>query len=43
MIKLSEMAEKSVDLPFSPVVFGLGTFGLLCFALFLVTRLDSDR
>jgi hypothetical protein len=43
MINLSEAAEKSVELPFHPLVFGIVTFGLLTLALFIVTRLDSDR
>jgi len=43
MIRLSEMAEEGIKLPFHPIVFGIGMFSLLALALFLVTRLDSDR
>lgn len=43
MIRLSEVAEEGVKLPFPPIVFGLGMFALLGLALFIVTRLDSDR
>ena len=43
MIRLSEIAEEGVKLPFHPVVFGIGMFSLLALALFLVTRLDSER
>jgi hypothetical protein len=43
MIRLSEMAEVGVKLPFHPIVFGIGVFSLLALALFLVTRLDSER
>ena len=43
MISLSEVAEKGVELPFHPIVFGLGTFGLLVLALFLITRLNADK
>ncbi|GDX17427.1 hypothetical protein LBMAG05_07230 [Actinomycetes bacterium] len=43
MIRLSEMAEEGVKLPFHPIVFGIGMFSLLALALFLVTRLDSER
>jgi hypothetical protein len=43
MIRLSEVAEEGVKLPFHPIVFGVGMFSLLALALFLVTRLDSDR
>ena len=43
MIRLSEIAEEGVKLPFHPIVFGIGMFSLLVLALFIVTRLDSDR
>jgi hypothetical protein len=43
MIRLSEIAEEGVKLPFHPIVFGIGMFSLLALALFLVTRLDSER
>jgi len=43
MIRLSEVAEEGAKLPFPPIVFGIGMFSLLALALFLVTRLDSDR
>jgi tetrahydromethanopterin S-methyltransferase subunit B len=43
MIRLSEVAEEGVKLPFHPIVFGIGMFSLLAIALFIVTRLDSDR
>ena len=43
MIRLSEVAEAGVKLPFHPIVFGIGVFSLLALALFLVTRLDSER
>ncbi len=43
MIRLSEVAEEGAKLPFHPVVFGIGTFALLALALFIVTRLESDR
>lgn len=43
MIRLSEMAEEGVKLPFHPIVFGIGMFSLLALALFLVTRLDSEK
>jgi hypothetical protein len=43
MIRLSEMAEEGIKLPFHPIVFGIGMFSLLALALFLVTRLDSER
>ena len=43
MIRLSEVAEEGVKLPFHPIVFGIGMFSLLAIALFLVTSLDSER
>ena len=43
MIRLSEVAEEGVKLPFHPIVFGIGMFSLLAIALFIVTRLDYDR
>ncbi len=43
MIRLSEVAEEGVKLPFHPLVFGIGVFSLLAIALFIVTRLDSER
>lgn len=43
MIRLSEVAEEGVKLPFHPIVFGIGMFSLLAIALFIVTRLDSER
>ena len=43
MIRLSEVAEEGVKLPFHPIVFGIGMFSLLAIALFIVTRLDSDK
>jgi len=43
MTRLSEVAEEGVKLPFHPIVFGIGMFSLLAIALFIVTRLDSDR
>ena len=43
MIRLSEVAEEGVKLPFHPLVFGIGMFSLLAIALFIVTRLDSER
>ena len=43
MIRLSEVAEKGVELPFHPLVFGFGMFGLLVVALIVVTRLNADR
>ena len=43
MIRLSEVAEAGVKLPFHPLVFGIGMFSLLALALFLVTRLDSEK
>ena len=43
MIRLSEVAEEGVKLPVHPIVFGIGMFSLLAIALFLVTRLDSER
>lgn len=43
MIRLSEVAEEGVKLPFHPIVFGIGMFSFLAIALFIVTRLDSDR
>ena len=42
MIRLSEVVEEGVKLPFHPIVFGIGVFSLLALALFLVTRLDSE-
>jgi hypothetical protein len=35
MIRLSEVAEEGVKLPFHPIVFGIGMFSLLA--------LDSER
>jgi len=43
MIKLSEVVEKGVELPFHPLIFGFGMFGLLVVALIVVTRLNADR
>ena len=43
MIRLSEVAAEGVKLPFHPIVFGIGMFSLLALALFLVTRLDSEK
>ncbi len=43
MIRLSEVAEEGVKLPFHPLVFGIGMFSLLAIALFIVNRLDSER
>ena len=43
MIRLSEVVEEGVKLPFHPIVFGIGMFSLLAIALVLVTRLDSER
>ena len=43
MIRLSEVVEEGVKLPFHPLVFGIGVFSLLAIALFIVTRLDSER
>ena len=34
MIRLSEVAEEGVKLPFHPVVFGIGMFSLLALALY---------
>lgn len=43
MIRLSEVAEETANLSYSPVVFGIGTFLILGLALYAVTRLDADR
>ena len=36
MIRLSEVAEEGVKLPFHPVVFGIWMFYLLALSLFIV-------
>jgi len=39
---LELMSEKGRELPASPAFFGILTFGVLMFLLYLVMRLDKD-
>jgi hypothetical protein len=41
-LALEIFSEKARELPASPVFFGLFTFGVLMFLLYLVLRLDKD-
>ncbi len=43
MIRISELVEEGVKLPFHPLVFGIGVFGLMSLAVFVITRLNADR
>ena len=43
MIRLSEVAEEGVKLPFHPIVFGIGMFSLLAIAIPMTFCGHNDR